>query len=98
MDGKDILALVNAGFTKDEISRMFGTEKPTETEPKHEEQKPETTQETKQEQKPENTMTSLEAKFDRFMEIMTKNNFLGANQPKEETVDDIIANIINPKD
>lgn len=97
MDGKDVLALVNAGFTKDEIARMFSAEKSYENEQKHEEQKPEKEEEQKPEQKPENNLSSLEAKFDKFMEIMTQNNFLGANQPKEETVDDIIANIINPK-
>ena len=93
MDGNDILKLVNAGFTKDEISKMFDnkTEKqPAPTETKREEQK-------QREQKQDTNLTTLEEKFDKFMEIMTKNNFLGANQPKEETVDDIIANIINPK-
>ena len=93
MDGNDILKLVNAGFTKDEITKMFANktaEEPVKTETKQEEQK-------QGEQKQENNLTTLEQKFDKFIETMMKNNFLGANQPPEETVDDIIANIINPK-
>ena len=89
MDSNDILKLVNAGFTKDEIAKMFGKETP-----KQEEEK--TPVEQPQEEKQDEGMTTLEQKFDKLMDILVKGNFTGANQPPEDTVDDIIAQIIDP--
>ena len=91
MTAKDILALVNAGFTKEEIAKMAKADG-TETE----EKKPDPKPEEKPEQKAQET--SLEQKFDMLMEKLNSAHFLGATQPKEETVDDIIASIINPPD
>ena len=48
------------------------------------------------EQKTDPVNTTLEQKFDMLMEKLEASNFMNANQPKEETVDDIIASIINP--
>jgi len=36
-------------------------------------------------------------RLDRIMELMQTNAILGSNQPKQETADDILASIINPK-
>ena len=87
MTAKDILALVNAGFTKEEIAKMAKADG-TDPEPKKTEEKPE--------QKAQET--TLEQKFNMLMEKLNSAPFLGATQPKEETVDDIIASIINPPD
>ena len=92
MDAKDVMDLVRAGFTKEEIGKMFSGKKEEKVEQKTEE-KVEKKVEEKVEEK-----SSLEQKFDMLMEKLNSANFTGANQPNEETVDDIIANIINPKD
>lgn len=91
MNSNDVLALVKAGFTKEEIAQMAKAESANthaKTEEKKEEQRTET--------KTETVNTTLEEKFDALMEKLNGMNFLGASQPNEETVDDIIANIINP--
>lgn len=91
MNGEDILRLVNAGFTKEEIGKMFANN--TEQKPKEEKavEQPEKKEEVKQE-----TVSPLEAKMDKLLGAIAAGNFLGANQPKQETVDDVIASIINP--
>lgn len=94
MDSNDVLALVRAGFTKEEIAKMY-TAEPKQKEEEEHEQKP-TEQPEKKEVKPE--PSALEQKMDKLLDAIANSNFLGANQPKPETVDDIIANIINPKE
>ena len=91
MTTNELLELVRAGFTKAEIAQITKAETKT-TEPAkkvEEEQK-------QGEQKTDPVTTSLEQKFDMLMEKLEASNFMNANQPKEETVDDIIASIINP--
>ena len=91
MTTNELLELVRAGFTKAEIAQITKAETKT-TEPAkkvEEEQK-------QGEQKTDPVTTTLEQKFDMLMEKLEASNFMGANQPKEETVDDIIASIINP--
>lgn len=94
MDSNDVLALVRAGFTKEEIAKMYAAEpKPKEAEKP--EQKP-VEQPEQKEVKPE--PSALEQKMDKLLDAIANSNFINANQPKPETVDDIIANIINPKE
>ena len=91
MTTNELLELVRAGFTKAEIAQITKAETKT-TEPAkkvEEEQK-------QGEQKTDPVNTTLEQKFDMLMEKLEASNFMNANQPKEETVDDIIASIINP--
>lgn len=95
MDSNDVLALVRAGFTKEEIAKMHAAEPKQKEEEKHE-QKPTEQPEQKEEVKPE--PSALEQKMDKLLDAIAKSNFLDAKQPKPETVDDIIANIINPKE
>ena len=91
MTTNELLELVRAGFTKAEIAQITKAEtkepEPAKKEPEKQEQG---------EQKTDPVTTSLEQKFDMLMEKLEASNFMGANQPKEETVDDIIASIINP--
>lgn len=92
MTTNELLELVRAGFTKDEIAQLAKAEtKPPEKKEPEPEKKPE-----QGEQKTDPVTTSLEQKFDKLMEKLEASNFMNANQPKEETVDDIIASIINP--
>lgn len=92
MTTNELLELVRAGFTKEEIAQLAKaeTKEPEKKEPEPE-KKPE-----QGEQKTDPVNTTLEQKFDMLMEKLNAGAFLGANQPKEETVDDIIASIINP--
>lgn len=94
MDSNDVLALVRAGFTKEEIAKMY-TAEPKQKEAEKPEQKP-TEQPEQKEVKPE--PSALEQKMDKLLDAISNSNFINANQPKPETVDDIIANIINPKE
>ena len=92
MTTNELLELVRAGFTKDEIAQLAKAEtKPAEKKEPEPEKKPE-------QGKPETdpVTTTLEQNFDKLMEKLEASNFMGANQPEEETVDDIIAKIINP--
>lgn len=91
MTTNELLELVRAGFTKAEIAQI------TKAETKNPEPAKKVEEEPKQgEQKTDPVNTSLEQKFDMLMEKLEASNFMNANQPKEETVDDIIASIINP--
>ena len=94
MDSNDVLALVRAGFTKEEFARMHAAE-PKQKEAEKPEQKP-TEQPEQKEVKPE--PSALEQKMDKLLDAIANSNFINANQPKPQTVDDIIANIINPKE
>jgi hypothetical protein len=94
MDSNDVLALVRAGFTKEEIAKMY-TAEPKQKEAEKPEQKP-TEQPEPKEVKPE--PSAIEQKMDKLLDAIANSNFLNAQQPKQETVDDIIANIINPKE
>ena len=91
MTTNELLELVRAGFTKAEIAQI------TKAETKNTEPAKKVEEEPKQgEQKTDPVNTTLEQKFDMLMEKLEASNFMNANQPKEETVDDIIASIINP--
>ena len=83
----EIIKLLDAGYTRDEILAM--KDEPTPEEPKPEEPKPE-----------ENGMSDLVKEMrDAFSEMrkeFTAFNIMSSRQPEEKTPEDIIANIINP--
>lgn len=88
----EIIKLLDAGYTREEILAMKDEPKPEE--PKPEEPKPE-------EPKPEeNGMFDLVKEMrDAFSEMrkeFTAFNIMSSRQPEEKTPEDIIANIINP--
>ena len=88
----EIIKLLDAGYTREEILAM--KDEPTPEEPKPEEPKPE-------EPKPEeNGMSDLVKEMrDAFSEMrkeFTAMNIMSSRQPEEKTPEDIIANIINP--
>ena len=92
MQYTEIIKLLDAGYTREEILAMKDEPKPEE--PKPEEPKPE-------EPKPEeNGMSDLVKEMrDAFSEMrkeFTAMNIMSSRQPEEKTPDDIIANIINP--
>lgn len=92
MQYTEIIKLLDAGYTREEILAMKDEPKPEE--PKPEEPKPE-------DPKPEeNGMSDLVKEMrDAFSEMrkeFTALNIMSSRQPEEKTPEDIIANIINP--
>ena len=97
MQYTEIIKLLNAGYSREEIMAM--KDEPTSEETKPEETKPEEPK--PEEQKPEeNGMSDLVKEMrDAFSEMrkeFTAFNIMSSRQPKEKTPEDIIANIINP--
>lgn len=92
MQYTEIIKLLDAGYSREEILAM--KDEPTPEEPKTEETK---TEETKPE---ENGMSDLVKEMrDAFSEMrkeFTALNIMSSRQPEEKTPEDIIANIINP--
>lgn len=98
MDYKDIIKLLEAGYTRDEIMAMKADETP--------EEKPtdETPEEKKSPSKDDDFISGIRAELDSLKEVFTgfKNEITALNimnssiYQHEESADDIIAKIINP--
>ena len=91
---QDIIDLTKAGYTKEDISRLTQAETPKEA-PKAE--TPKEAPEQHQQQNPD--ITAIQNQLDSLKQMMQINNMLTVNQtgaPKERTIDDIFAEIINP--
>lgn len=93
MQYTEIIKLLDAGYTREEIMAMKDEPTP--------EPKPEPTPEPTPEPKPEeNGMSDLVKEMrDAFSEMrkeFTALNIMSSRQPEEKTPEDIIANIINP--
>ena len=88
MDIKDILTLVNAGFTAEMIAGFAQSEKP----------KPEPIPEPKPEQKPEpeDELSEIIKRLDELTNAIQSNNAVSATAPtpKENDVNDVILNLI----
>ena len=105
MEVSDIIALSKAGFSATQIAEMVKQEKPQEQKPqeqKPQEQKPQEQkpQEQKpQEQKPqEMTFEKIYEEINKLRQAVTDSNIKNSNQPKTESVDDILKNFINDKE
>ena len=96
MDIKDILTLVNAGFTAEMIAGFAQSEKPK-PEPIPE-PKPEPIPEPKPEQKPEpeDELSEIIKRLDELTNAIQSNNAVSATAPtpKENDVNDVILNLI----
>ena len=92
MQYTEIIKLLDAGYTREEILAM--KDEPKQEDPKQEDPKQE---DPKQE---ENGMSDLVKEMrDAFSEMrkeFTAMNIMSSRQPEEKTPEDIIANIINP--
>ena len=102
MQMKDILDLVNAGFTKEEILKITSTEekKPEEkkTEDKPEENKPDEKkpEEKKPEEKKADNVDALKAQIDELTKAIQGLNIAHSTggKPEESTVDDTLFNLL----
>lgn len=91
-----VLALANAGYTKDEISQLLSAGDP--------EQQPEPTPEPEPAPQPApqpepqqvTGMDALNARLDKLIQRMEQESINRSQQPPKETTDDILASIIRP--
>ena len=98
MEIKDIMKLIDAGFTKDEIVKLANAKEPSEPEPKTDD-----AQTTDKDQTKEPVVSATDKKLDdiinglqKVTETMQKSAMQRDRQPEQESVEDILANIINP--
>ena len=85
MNYEDIILLVKAGYTRDQIAAMQAPAQTAPAEP--EPPKP---------QGIEDLSQMLAAEFAKLNDAIVKANLQQAQQPPQESVDDILASIINP--
>lgn len=98
MNYEDIILLVKAGYTRDQIAAMQAPTdppKPAEPETPAEPPKQAPTEPTKP-QGIEDLSQMLAAEFAKLNDAIVKANLQQAQQPPQESVDDILASIINP--
>lgn len=98
MNYEDIILLVKAGYTRDQIAAMQAPAQPAQAEPAPEEPTQPAPAEPAQ-HKPqgiEDLSQMLSAEFAKLNDAIVKANLQQAQQPPQESVDDILASIINP--
>lgn len=99
MNYEDIILLVKAGYTRDQIAAMQApTDPPTPPKPKDppEPPAPKDPPEPPKPQGIEDLSQMLAAEFAKLNDAIVKANLQQAQQPPQESVDDILASIINP--
>lgn len=92
MNYEDIILLVKAGYTRDQIAAM---QAPTPTPAPEPAPAPEESEPPKP-QGIEDLSQMLAAEFAKLNDAIVKANLQQAQQPPQESVDDILASIINP--
>ena len=95
MSYEDIILLVKAGYTRDQITAMQAPAQPAPSAPSAQPAPPE------QPAPPapqgiEDLSKMLAAEFEKLNAAITASNIANAQQPPQESVDDILASIINP--
>lgn len=97
----EILALAKAGFNAKQIATILNEDlngdKPAPVPQPKPEPEPENKDENKGENNSDNMIQMMNQKFDQMIQLMQAQNLANSQQPKQESVDDIIASIINPK-
>lgn len=92
-----VLALANAGYTKDEISQLLSAGDPEQREAAPEpEPKPEPKPEPEPKPQQVTGMDALNARLDKLIQRMEQESINRSQQPPKETTDDILASIIRP--
>lgn len=97
----DILALAKAGFSAKQIATILNEkldgDSPAPVPQPVPQPEPENKSENKSENLNDNAIQMMNQKFDQMIQLMQAQNLANSQQPKQESVDDIIASIINPK-
>lgn len=108
MEARDVLKLVEAGFSHDEILALAGTAQPTEAEPPKEEApaQPEPVKEQPAQPAPEPAADPNAARYTELLEAMQKltgaiqaGNILNSSNRDDPQLspEDILAEVVNPK-
>lgn len=90
MNYEDVILLVKAGYTRDQIAAMQAPAAPAPTPAPAEPPAP------PKPQGIEDLSQMLSAEFAKLNDAIVKANLQQAQQPPQESVDDILASIINP--
>ena len=97
----DVLALAKAGFNAKQIATILNENldggSPAPVPQPVPQPEPENKSENKSENVNDNAIQLMNQKFDQMIQLMQAQNLANSQQPKQESVDDIIASIINPK-
>lgn len=97
----DVLALAKAGFNAKQIATILNekldVDSPAPVPQPVPQPEPENKSENKSENVNDNAIQLMNQKFDQMIQLMQAQNLANSQQPKQESVDDIIASIINPK-
>ncbi len=99
MNYEDIILLVKAGYTRDQIAAMQAPAQTAPAEPTPAEPTQAAPAEPAAPPKPqgiEDLSQMLAAEFAKLNDAIVKANLQQAQQPPQESVDDILASIINP--
>ena len=96
MNYEDIILLVKAGYTRDQIVAMQATAPTTAPAPAPEPTPAPAEPEPPKTQGIEDLSQMLAAEFAKLNDAIVKANLQQAQQPPQESVDDILASIINP--
>lgn len=91
-DLEQILKLIDAGYTREEIQNLMKPAEAVKEEPQKEEPP-------KEEPENKDSLTKIDeaiAKLDRLGEAIIKLNINGSNQPTQENYEDMLAKIIDP--
>ncbi len=97
MKYEEIIKLLDAGYTRDEIMAM--KDEPEEKKPeekKPEEKKPEETSGSNDDSGMSDLVKEMRDAFSEMKKEFTAMNIMASRLPEEKTPEDIIANIINP--
>lgn len=95
MKAEEILTLVRAGFTRADLAAL-GVVQPGDKPAEKPVEKPVEKPAEKPAEKPVDVASIVSQAVTAAVAEMQKNNMLGASQPKTESVDDILAQIIAP--
>lgn len=96
---QDIINLTNAGYTKQDIASLMQAETPKTKALEPSVNPPEAVQDQKPVPQEDSALTAMQNQIEALKQMMQINNMLTVNQteaPKQRTVDDIFAEIINP--
>ena len=106
MNYEDIILLVKAGYTRDQIAAMQAPAEPAQAAPAEPQAQPKPAEpaqaapaEPQAQPKPkgiDDLSQMLAAEFAKLNDAIVKANLQQAQQPPQESVDDILASIINP--
>lgn len=93
MNYEDVILLVKAGYTRDQIAAM---QAPAQTDPAEPAQAAPAEPAPPKPQGIEDLSQMLASEFAKLNDAIVKANLQQAQQPPQESVDDILASIINP--